>query len=150
MKSKLYLPKSLTDRFPETFPGVYTEWISVSKAWNGVVCTFVPCVILGSGSYKYCAESFLFSLVNPSGSEPTKMPLTGNYNKNGIHCRSEYGPTFGGNHDLYIATGANANSNSYSILGYTYKCPGNGNSSFLVGQRNFSVNEVEVFVFKAS
>ena len=24
------------------------------------------CVILGSGHYKYCAESFLFSLVNPS------------------------------------------------------------------------------------
>ena len=35
------------------------------------------CVILGSGSYKYCAESFLFSLVNLSGTEPTKMPLKG-------------------------------------------------------------------------
>ena len=62
------------------------------------------CVILGSGSYKYCAESFLFSLVNPSGTELTKMPLKGTTNLNGIFCNSGYGPTFGGGNDLYIAT----------------------------------------------
>ena len=108
------------------------------------------CVILGSGSYKYCAGSFLFSLVNPSGAEPTKMPLKGTANQNGIHCSSGYGPTFGGGHDLHIANGANANSNSCSNLGNTYQCPANANSSFLVGQRNFCVNEMEVFVFKAN
>lgn len=78
------------------------------------------------------------------------MPLTGDYNTNGIYCESSYGPTFGGNHDLYIATEANANKSSYSNIGHTYQCPANGNSSFLVGKRNFSVNEVEVFVFKAN
>ena len=78
------------------------------------------------------------------------MSLTGNYNGNGIYCSSGYGPTFGGNHDLHIATGANANANSYSHIGHAYQCPANGNSSFLVGQRNFYVNEVEVFVFKAT
>ena len=109
------------------------------------------CVILGSGSYKYCAESFLFSLVNPSGTEPTKIPLKGTNNQNGIYCDSGYGPSFGGNHDLHIANGANANSSSYSNLGYTYQCPANANSSsFLAGQRNFCVNEMEVFVFKAN
>ena len=108
------------------------------------------CVILGSGSYKYCAESFLFSLVNPSGTEPTKMPLKGTTNLNGISCNSGYGPTFGGGNDLYIANGANANSNSYSNLGHTYQCPANANSSVLVGQKNFCVNEMEVFVFKAN
>ena len=108
------------------------------------------CVILGSGSYKYCAESFLFSLVNPSGTELTKMPLKGTSNQNGIYCSSGYGPTFGGGHDLHIANVANTNSNSYSGLGHTYQCPANTNSSFLVGQKNFSVNEMEVFVFKAN
>ena len=78
------------------------------------------------------------------------MPLAGNDNQYGIYCDSSYGPTFGASHDLYIAAGANANRNSYSILGNTYQCPANGNSSFLVGRRNFSVNEVEVFVFKAN
>ena len=78
------------------------------------------------------------------------MPLAGNYNQNGIYCNRSYGPTFGGNHDLFIASGANANTKSYSVMGNTYQCPANGNSSFLVGQRNFSVSEVEVFVFKAN
>ena len=108
------------------------------------------CVILGSGSYKYCAESFLFSLVNLSGTEPTKMPLKGTTNLNEIFCNSGYWPAFGGGNDLYIANGANANSNSYSNLGHTYQCPANANSSFLVGQKKFCVNEMEVFVFKAN
>lgn len=115
---------------------------------RSIACTFR--IISGSCAYKYCGESFLFSLVNLSGSKPTKMPLTGTSNQNGIYCHSGYGPTFGGNHDLHIANGANANANSYTNIGHTYQCPANGNSSFLVGQRNFSVDEVEVFAFKAN
>ena len=108
------------------------------------------CITLGSNDYKHCAESFLFSLVNPSGTRPTKIPLKGNNNQYGICCNGGYGPTFGGNHDLHIANGANANSRSQSNLGNTYHCPANANpSSFLAGQTNFSVNELEVFVFKA-
>ena len=106
-------------------------------------------LISGGSSWKSCTESFLFSLVNPSGATPTKMPLNGTSNQHGIFCKSGYGPSFGGGHDLHIANGANANSSSYSNLGTTYQCPANANSSsFLAGQRNFSVNEVEVFVFK--
>ena len=108
------------------------------------------CIPLGSNNYKLCAESFLFSLVNPSGTGPTKIPLKGNNNQCGILCNSGYGPTFGGGHDLHIANGANANSTSYSYLGSSYECPPHPNSSFLVGQKNFSVNEIEVFVFKAN
>ena len=108
------------------------------------------CITLGSDDYKHCVESFLFSLVNPSGTGPTKMPLKGNTNQNGICCYSGHGPTFGGGHDLLIASGANANSSSYSNLGNTYQCPANANYLFLVGQKNFSVNEMEVFVFKAN
>ena len=113
---------------------------------------FFPCAILGSGSYKCCAESFLFSLVNPSGSEPTKMSLTGNNNQYGIYCNSEYGPTFGGNPDLRIGNRPNAEYNeNASSLGHAYQCPrANENSSFLVGESEFSVSEMEVFVLKAN
>ena len=113
-------------------------------------CFFLLIVISGVSGYKQCTESFLFSLVNPSGSEPTKMPLRGTSNQNGIYCTSEYGPTFGGGHDLYTASGANANSNSYSNLGSTYECPPHANASFLVGQQDFTVNELEVFLFQAT
>lgn len=108
-------------------------------------------LISGASGWTNCAESFLFSLVNPSGAKPTKMPLTGTSNQNGILCNSAYGPTFGGGHDLFIATGANANFNSKSYLGNTYQCPANaGSSSFLAGQKKFSVSELEVFVFKGN
>lgn len=110
--------------------------------------TYLFLISVGSG-WKSCTESFLFSLVNASGATPTKMPLNGTSNQHGIYCNSGYGPSFGAGHDLYIANGANANSSSYSILGTTYQCPAYANSSsFLAGQRNFSVNEVEVFVLK--
>ena len=108
-------------------------------------------LISGASGWTNCAESFLFSLVNPSGSEPTKMPLKGNNTSSGIFCDSSYGPTFGGGHDLYIANVANANSSSRSKLGNTYQCPASADSSsFLAGQKNFRVSELEVFVFKAN
>ena len=110
-------------------------------------------LISGGSGWTNCAESFLFSLVNPSGAKPTKMPLRGTANQNGIFCDSGYGPTFGGglDHDLYIANVANANSHSRSELGNTYQCPASANSSsFLAGQFNFRVSELEVFVFKAN
>ena len=98
-----------------------------------------------------CTESFLFSLVNPSAAGPTKLPLKGTSNQDGIYCGSGCGPLFGGGHDLNIANGANANSSSYSNLGNTYQCPANvDSSSFLAGQQNFRVSELEVFVFKAN
>ena len=113
---------------------------------------FFPCVILGSGSYKFCAESFLFSLVNPSGSEPTKMSLTGSNNEYGIYCSSECGPTFGGSPDLRIGNRPNERYNDNATsLGHAYQCPRvKKNNSFLVGNSEFSVNEVEVFVLKAN
>ena len=78
------------------------------------------------------------------------MPLSGTNNQNGIYCNSSYGPIFGGGHDLLIASGANANSNSSSNLGGSYECPPHANSSLLVGQTNFTVSELEVFVFQAT
>ena len=88
--------------------------------------------------------------MNPSGAEPIKMPLTGTNNQNGIFCNSGFGPSFGGGHDLCIANGANANSSSYSVLCNSYGYPPHGNASFLVGQKNFMVNEWEVFLFQAT
>lgn len=117
---------------------------------ENVFFIFIIILISGVSGYKQCTESFLFSLVNPSGSEPTKMPLRGTNNNNGIYCNSSYGPIFGGGHDLLIANGANANSNSSSNLGSSYECPPHANASFLVGQTNFTVSELEVFLFQAT
>ena len=82
------------------------------------------------------------------GVEPTKLPLKTSAG-NGIFYRSDYGPTFGGGHDFYIAQSANANSNSYSNLGHTYECPAHITAqSLLAGGKNFTVDELEVFGYQ--
>lgn len=94
-------------------------------------------------------DSFLFSLVNPSGATQTKLPLKGTANNYGIYCNSSYGPTFGGGHDLKIGNDGNTNTDSYSQLDHTYEYPPHAaNTTFLVGNKNFTVDEVEVFVFQ--
>ena len=107
------------------------------------------CDLSGTSGYKRSKESFLFSLVNPSGAGPTKIPLKGTKNQNGIFCDSGYGPTFGGGHDLYIGSGANEDENSSSNLGHSYQSV-HANSTFLAGQDVFVVSELEVFVLQAN
>ena len=103
----------------------------------------------GSGVYNTCTKSFLFSLVNPGGTGPTKMALKADKTVNGIYCHSSYGPTFGSGHDLYISNAANSSGSSSSNLNNTYNCPPNqSGTTFLVGNQNFMVNEYEVFVYQ--
>ena len=102
-----------------------------------------------ASEYRYCTESFLFSLVNPTGAGPTKLPIKSSTNQYGIYCDAGCGPTFG-NNDLRIASKANVNSQSYSDLGNSYECPSDVNcETFLAGQKYFVVNELEVFLFLA-
>ena len=103
----------------------------------------------GSGEWTTCSNSFLFSLVNHAGVGPTKMALKADQKQYGIYCDSNYCPTFGGNHDLFISNAANLNSSSSSKIGNTYECPPNqSGATFLAGQNNFTVNEYEVFGYQ--
>ena len=103
---------------------------------------------LGSGIYKRAPGSFLFSLVNPSGLPPTKMPLIAGREGNAIYCSSSYGPTFGGGPDFRVPNGPNS-TNCHVNLNNTYQCPtGQNNATFFTGSQNFTIAEMEVFVFK--
>lgn len=98
----------------------------------------------GSGSWLTSSQAFLFSVVNPNGLGPIKLPITKNH-QYAIYCESTYGPSFGGGHDLHIYGNANSNTSSYSGLGHTYECPSGQQSTFFTGARNFSVTDYEVF-----
>ena len=100
----------------------------------------------GQGSYVHCSQSFLFSMVNPFGVVPSKMPLVKNQ-QHGINCSSTYGPTFGDGHDLHVSNNANTSGESYSNLGYTYQRPAGQQHAFFTGTRNFNVTDYEVFGF---
>ena len=75
------------------------------------------------------------------------MPLIAGKEENAIYCSGSYGPTFGGGHDLFIPSAPNSN-NGYVILNNTYQCPaGQNTKTFLTGNQNFLVTEMEVFGF---
>ena len=108
-----------------------------------VIPVFVP-YSADSLEAKADSQSFLFTLVNPSGIEPTKItPKPGA--SGGIRCQRDLGPAFGSNayYDLQIW---NVESAGRLGLGFSFKCPQNANkSTYFTGQNPFEINEVEVF-----
>ena len=102
----------------------------------------------GPGVYRKAPGSFLFSLVNQSGLPPTKLPLIAGKEDNAILCNSGYGPIFGGGPDFRIPHAPNS-SNCFVSLNNTYQCPtGQNNANFFTGAQNFTIAEMEVFVFE--
>ena len=97
-------------------------------------------------NYISASNSFLFTLINMYGTEPTKFPNTkSNYS---LYDYYQYGPTFGAGHDIYTFVN-NKNASGFS---HSYQDTlGKGNSIF-TGDLNssyFILKEIEVFkIFK--
>ena len=116
-------------------------------------------ILDGDCPHWYDSTAFLFSLVNKLGWGPQILYQTGYRSRDYrgiplsysiISCK--YGaPIFGSGYDLYIASDASSNTDSYTDLGNTYGPPtgsGEGSSdnlSFLAGSHKFQPDEVEVF-----
>ena len=91
-------------------------------------------------------------MVNPSGTEPTKMPVK-RESEYAIYCKSDYGPTFGlgkDGYDLHISDNANILTSSSVCLGETYNNPTYNDpkskaDSFFTGETHFHVTNYEVF-----
>jgi len=99
-----------------------------------------------NNSYKSAPESFIFTLTNIHGTEPTKFP---NSNTSySIYDYSTYGPTFGG-HDIYT----NKEGSYADFPVYYQDSLGKGKSIFTGDLNNsnryFNLKEIEVFkIFK--
>jgi hypothetical protein len=94
---------------------------------------------------KSSSRAFLFSIVNPAGLAPMKLPLTGKSNNYAVFCDLSYGPCFGGE-DLDICDNCNTVNKSCSCLGSSYTLPpGQDSRTFLAGCYSFQVAEIEVF-----
>ena len=87
--------------------------------------------------------SFLFTLVNPSGSEAIKItPISGC--SGGIRCLRDMGPSFGT--DNYYDLQLWSKSGSNLDLGHGFTCPKNVNkTTYFTGKTPFEINEMEVF-----
>jgi hypothetical protein len=103
-----------------------------------------------NGNFSYAGGSFLFTLTNIHGTEPTKFPNSQNTNY-ALYHHSSYGPTFGNGHDLYICNNYLNNNDSYCGLGNAYPdVLGRGNSIFSgdANSTNIKIKELEVFKMK--
>ena len=97
--------------------------------------------------------AFLFSLVNPFGVGPVRIPTEENQSGCSIVCGSKYGPTFRLDFKtdfmqnfLYISDNANASPSSYCSLFGKFSCPeGKPGDLFFTGTKNFTVDDYEVF-----
>ena len=101
-----------------------------------------------SNSWKSAPDSFIFTLTNIHGTEPTKFP---NSNTNySIYDHSNNGPSFGGGCDIY--TLCTSNNSSGSGFPHSYQdILGKGESIFsgYNNYGNFNLKEIEVFkIFK--
>ena len=76
------------------------------------------------------------------------MPLKAGEDEFAIHCVNDCGPVFGKGPDLAIEDTPNSCKCSVD-LGNSYQCPPDGDSkTFLTGDKNFYVGEMEVFGFE--
>ena len=99
------------------------------------------------GNYKSALDSFIFTLTNIYGTEPTKFPNSNtNYN---IYDGSDIGPTFGNGYDIYTLYSNNNSSGSGFPNGYQ-DILGKGKSIFTgdLNNNNNSINLKEIEVFK--
>jgi len=105
---------------------------------------------IGSGQYKTAPNSFLFTLNNIYGIEPTKFPLKNTNDGRSIWDSKEYGPIFGEGHDLYILN--NYFSNYVDCcFPYTYQDVLEKGKSIFTGDNNIryiKVKEIEIFKLK--
>ena len=103
--------------------------------------------VLGDRGWTRSNVSSLFSLRNNENLAPFIANVRPGNEQYAVYCHPGYGPTFGGNHDIYIADNANGNRQSYSNLVYYQVPPGTRKSdALLAGSYNFTPTEIEVFM----
>ena len=91
-------------------------------------------------------SAFLFTLVNTSGVPPRKLKVLAGREKYALFCGPQHSVAFGGGHDLIVTESAYITNGSYSIVGNTYELPpGQNGCTFLAGQVNFQLADMEVY-----
>jgi hypothetical protein len=101
---------------------------------------------VSNSTYQAADGSFLFTLTNPHNIPPTKYVLSANGKVQAMYSKQDYGPTFGGGHDLHICSDSYnsiISQSTYFPTSYT-DTTGKGKETF-TGAQAFKVKEIEVF-----
>jgi hypothetical protein len=92
-------------------------------------------------------KSFVFTLKNPRNSPARKFALKAERKGRALICDYSCGPGIGHpcSCDIRVSDKCNANTLSYSSLGYCYANDTAMDGKTLTGSHNFTVKEIEVF-----
>jgi hypothetical protein len=128
------------DGHAETVTLILTQKGYKFGGYTPLACTSSPRTWVADPSSK----SFVFTLSNPHDVGPRiftlKQPEKAIWSGNG------YGAVFPGGHDFQIGSSRTNASANYTIFGSSYtNDTGFGDRTFLAGEFNFSVKEIEVF-----
>jgi hypothetical protein len=94
-------------------------------------------------AYTNTAGCFLFLVENPHNDAPTCFECSNVSNAMGCGCGSDYGPTFGGGHDLTLD--CISSSHTYTNFPHSYTDTlGRANATF-TGARDFTPEDYEVW-----
>ena len=109
--------------------------IVIAKVTNSeqIIGGYNPLQWDSSNSYKSTNDSFIFSFTDRTNLQSAKVGyIINNNNQHSIYCGLNYGPTFGGGHDLYCQNNAtwSYSPQSYSKIDIPY---------------SFNVDNYEVF-----
>lgn len=96
-----------------------------------------------SSSYKSDRYAFIFSFDNKEN-----YFVNDASGSNAIYCNSSYGPSFGDGFDFCISNGCKNNTNSYDNTQYRYYNKEKKATYVLATQKNFQVENYEVFQFE--
>ncbi|KAK3822898.1 MAG: hypothetical protein J3Q66DRAFT_437334 [Benniella sp.] len=99
-----------------------------------------------TGVYSTSRSNFLFTLKSREhpARENAVFGIRGDGNA-AAYSKTDYGPTFGVGHDLYLSSNCNLSCQSSSTMPSTY-IGSNASSTALAGSPNFRVQEYEVFL----
>ncbi|CAF0815814.1 unnamed protein product [Brachionus calyciflorus] len=87
-----------------------------------------------SASYKNDPNAFVYNLKNNN-----RYKLKIKNIKQAIYCHTNYGPTFGSRHDLFVCDNSNISNSSYCYMGKAYDCYD------ATEKLMFTTREIEVF-----
>ena len=91
------------------------------------------------------SESFLFTLVNPSGNDPIKITRKAD-NSGGIRSHENMGPSFGNKTFYDFQVWSSGSATGQLDLGYGFTCPDNvDKTTYFTGKSPFTITELEVF-----
>lgn len=119
------------------------RWFQARRKWKKerkkLKC--IVCFVSGSHGYIYSTRAFIYSLKNYNGYGYFKKDVY--YPSYATYSYYDYGPTFGGGHDIKVADYANSNYNSYFNC-HSYISP-YCNNYMWTGNYNFCADEIEIY-----